>query len=223
MIEIQNLTADDSFFVEIFPKIWLMDNHKWAYYIWENYNLEKPTEKPFTLFHADYHWDAVNDFQDESNIQKLTEVETSDQIFELVSSGEVRKDAFIAPAIIRGFVNEVHFYCKQTNTDQGFWPPFLDKYDTTQYFHKDIDSFISYSGPNQKLFDLDIDLFNKSDMWNEGDLWDEEQIIHFLENCSELIKSSKIVTIAMSFHYSGNTSDTRYLTEVVTNYLESII
>lgn len=222
-LEIQNLSPDNSFFVEIFPDIWLMDNHKWAYYIWEKYDLRNVKGKPFALFHADYHWDAVNDFQDKSDIQKLAEIESADQILELVSNDEVRKDAFIAPAIIRGFINEVHFYCKQNDTDEGFWSPFLEEYEATQYFHNDIDSFISYSGPKKKLFDLDIDLFNKSGIWNEGDLWDEKQILHFLESCSGLIKSSEIVTIAMSFHYSGDTLDTRYLTEVVTSYLESII
>ena len=39
-----------------------MDDHKWAYYVWEKYRCESVHNPPFTLVHLDRHWDGVDDF-----------------------------------------------------------------------------------------------------------------------------------------------------------------
>jgi len=220
---IHDFAPDDSYFEEIFPKVWLMDNHKWAYFVWEKHTIETNEKGPFALFHAHYHWDAVNDFKDSTRIGTLNELGTIDAVIALTASDQIKKDSFIAPAIIRGLVDEVHFFCKQMDNQHGFWPPFIKQYGAAQHIHSDAITFRSYSGSKPILFDLDLDLFNSSEMWAEGDLWEETDIIQFIENCSELIQSSTIVTIAMSFGYSGTESDTNYLTQLATSVIESIL
>jgi hypothetical protein len=39
--DIDNFKMDDQYFEEIFPGVWLMDDHRWAYYVWEKVHFEK--------------------------------------------------------------------------------------------------------------------------------------------------------------------------------------
>lgn len=117
--DIDKFEMNDRYFEEIFQNIWLMDNHKWAYYIWENFSSQKMPQIPSVLFHLDYHWDGVNDFRDSSTIKKLIDIKKVESIHDLVLEDEyIRKDSFISPAIIRGLVNEIHFYCKQNDRER---------------------------------------------------------------------------------------------------------
>ena len=126
--------------MEIFPYIntvifsvtvWLMDDHKWAFWAWINHFLQHPNRLPAQLLHFDYHWDAANDFQTESALSNLNQ--DKDSLFRLVSEDYVRKDDFIAPAIIKGFFDKIHFYCKQRDTEIGFSNEFLNTYNVRQF------------------------------------------------------------------------------------------
>ena len=72
------------------------------------------------------------------------------------------------------------------------------------------------------IFDIDLDLFNRSDMWDEGDLWADAEIIELLSMCSGMIQSSLVVTAAMSFGYSGTGQDTRHLTRLFTSFIQEL-
>lgn len=65
------------------------------------------------------------------------------------------------------------------------------------------------------LFDICLDLFNKSDQWEEGDLWEDHEIVEFLEKTSPYIEGADIVTVSFSFGYSGTTDDTKQLAALV--------
>jgi hypothetical protein len=126
----------------------------------------------------------------------------------------VRKDSFIAPAIIRGLIEEVHFLCFQRDTTPGIDSELLERYGAKQFLHPDLSSLLKHA-PQGSLLDIDLDIFNRSGYWAKGDLWTDIEILQFLDGCIPLLKSSPLVTIAMSFNYSGSEDDTQYLSRLV--------
>src|SRR4051812_28727799 len=98
--------------------IWLMDNHKWAFYIWHRFRRQSQIEK-FSLVHADYHWDGGSDFHGSEEAEQEI-LRADDAALEALVRDEqlIRYDSFIAPAVLRGYLSEVHFFCKQS-PDEG--------------------------------------------------------------------------------------------------------
>ena len=206
----------DAYIEEIHPNIWLMNNHKWAFYCWENYRLTHKSNSQYNLIHLDFHWDGINDFQDEARSSTLKNIDSLNEIHELVNQGDFIKDAsFIAPGIIRGILNEVHFYCLQDDTEIGIDESLLDQYTCTQYIHNDVDDLINQKFKDEIFFDIDLDLFNKEEYWMKGDLWEEDEIIKLIDKCSKIISNSSLVTIAKSPGYSGTKDDMIFLKELV--------
>jgi len=206
----------DAYIEEIYPNMWLMNNHKWAYFCWEQYKLTHNSNFRFNLIHLDFHWDGINDFQDEERLSKLKMIDSLNKLHELVNQGEFIKDAsFIAPGIIRGILKEIHFYCFQDDTEPGIDESLLEEHNCVQYIHNDIDDLITHTFEGDIFFDLDLDLFNKNDYWNQGDIWEENEIIELIDKCSEIISKSSLVTIANSPGYSGTKDDLEYLKNLV--------
>ena len=222
--DIGNFEMDDQYLEEIFPGVWLMDDHRWAYYTWEKVLLEDQNRGPFALVHLDCHWSGANDFHDEpSALKELVGITDIDSVYSLVRGNtDVRRNSFIAPAIIRGLIDEVHFYCSQTDTGPGLYPKFLKEHHARQFIYPSIESLISHRISKPFIFDIDLDLFNKSDMWEEGDLWTDAEITDFLSICSGMIRLSSVVTAAMSFGYSGTGQDTRHLTRLFTSFIQEL-
>ena len=200
-------SQDENYLEEIAPNVWLMDDHKWAFLVWWSFFSRNDYNVPVTLMHLDYHWDAVNDFQNDKSIQKLLRADYQG-IWNLISEGYIRKDSFIAPAIIKGYVKQVHFYCKQYDNEIGFYQPFLEKYNAAQTDNQNLDFVQNIASQDSILFDFDLDLFNRSDMWSKGDLWHVDEIFDLIQKCSVAIKNALVITIAMSFGYSGTKQDT---------------
>ena len=65
------------------------------------------------------------------------------------------------------------------------------------------------------IFDLCLDLFNRSDKWAIGDLWTDEDIRDFLEQVRPVIERAALVTVSLSFEHSGTEADTRHLAALV--------
>lgn len=213
---LDNIEQGEKYYEELYPNVWLMDNHKWAFYAWEVYRFRHAGKIPSILVHIDMHWDGVNDFQNSETVAKLINASDEQSLMDLmVRKSSIRYDSFIAPAIIRGFVREVHFYCVQDEADIGLDADLLHRYDARQFIHKNIDSLIQQVDGRPILFDFDLDIFNKSEQWSEGDIWPEGDIVSFLDKCAELVLNSSLCTIAMSFNYSGTANDTRYLARLV--------
>jgi hypothetical protein len=214
---IENFYPDTLYFEEIHPCVWLMDDHRWAYFIWEQCLNREGVKIPYSLLHIDYHWDGINDFLAVTNQELLDSITEIDKIYRMVLEGIlVRKDSFIAPAIIRGIINEVHFLCFGNDelTPKGLDEELLNRFRSKQIIHNDLCSLAS-NARNGSLLDIDLDIFNKSDYWGVGDIWPAIEILEFLKDCSEVIKSSPLITIAMSFNYSGSIDDTRWLANLV--------
>jgi len=206
---------NEEYFEEIYPNIWIMHNHKWSLYCWELYR--ERNNIPSTLVHLDYHWDAINDYsENESTIKDMNLITMKDVLIEEI---DIRKDSFIAPAIIRGYINRVDFHCFQT-TDIGLTDSILDNYKPIQNIHEKIEDLIQSVGNKEIILDLDLDIFNKSGKL--GELWSGEEVKNYIHKITPLIKQAKIITIAMSYGFSGNNEDIEYLTKLVTPMIINI-
>lgn len=209
------LEASDQMLVGIGCDIWLMDDHRWAFYAWMQHS-DRTQVPSFSLVHADYHWDGVNDFHDDE--VRLAELRAADlpQLYEMVLHKRgVQFDSFIAPAVLRGIVRDVHFFCRQYDEEIGLDPDLLDGTGTRQYIHETVDSLASAEYARPLIFDLCLDLFNDSDMLGEGELWADAEIEGWLMQVQPLIQRATLVTVSLSFDYSGTEDDTRHLASLV--------
>lgn len=211
--DFESLVEDDSYLVNLGDGVWLMDNHRWALQVWES---ERKCNS-YSLIHADYHWDAIYDFHDSPDEEADLIAASVERVCELVSENEwIRYDSFIAPAIKRGLIHTVHFYCLQDGPgDNALDEEFLSTCGAKQIFYTDAYSLASAHITEPKIFDLCLDLFNRSEQFAEGDLWSDTDISKFLDTVEPLIKDAEIVTVSMSFNCSGTEADTRHLSQLV--------
>ena len=196
-----------------------MDNHKWALYVWEKNRLRRGI---YTLVHVDYHWDANYDFWGKPDREKELK-EASIETIESLIRGEdlIQYDSFIGPAIARGLINDIHFLCFQKDEDEGFTDDVLKAFDATQTIHATVSSLKSIETNQPILFDLCLDVFNRSDYDYQSNLWADAEIEALLLECKPLVKKAQVVTISMSYGCSGTEEDTKRLTEkVVPLFLE---
>jgi hypothetical protein len=71
MRAISDLRPDATYLEERARDFWLMDDHRWAFLAWETSVRRQPDSRPHALLHADFHFDAINDFQDPHSIERL--------------------------------------------------------------------------------------------------------------------------------------------------------
>lgn len=133
----------------------------------------------------------------------------------VLSDSNIRKDSFITPAVIRELLRSVHFFCLQNDTDPGIDEALLSRFRCTQQLHSSIEQLVAADVSSPLIYDLCLDLFNKSDRWEEGDLWSNQEIVEFLETTSPDIKRADIVTGSLSYGYSGSEADTERLAALV--------
>lgn len=218
---IDAISSSSDYYKEIAPRVWLMASHRWAFWAWESYRDSGGVDLPCALAHIDYHWDAVDDWQTQERIDFLRNLSAMSQIKELLIEGEngrskVQHDNFIAPAIIRGLIDEVHFYCLfYDNPTLGFYEPHLKRHSGSQQIHENIESLVEHVADRPVFVDLDIDIFNRSGKWADDENWSEQEILSFLSKCEGMIRRALVVTVAMSFGYSGTDSDTKRIAKLV--------
>lgn len=208
-----SLKEDPHYLAEVGSGIWLMDDHRWALKVWET----QRRSQTYTLVHADYHWDACYDYNCSPEEEAKLIAANSEEVAELVAQDVwIRYDSFIAPAIKRGLIHTVHFYCLQDGPgDNGLHEEFLTACNAEQVIHKTSYELARVSVDGASIFDLCLDLFNKCAYWESGDLWNDQEILSFLEIVRSLIIRAEIVTISLSFNYSGTHNDTRHLAALV--------
>ncbi|MGJ7505667.1 MULTISPECIES: UPF0489 family protein [unclassified Variovorax] len=216
-IDYQDLKRDDEYVEHLGTETWLMDNHKWALWIWERYAADSSLAK-FTLAHADHHWDGGYDFFENPEEEAEMLAADLDGLHALIAEGEwIRYDSFIAPVVVRGRFDAVHFFCKQDNGgDIGIGEEVLAASGATQMLHPTAESLASIAPAHPLVFDLCLDLFNNESKMEYGsDLWQDEEVLAFLDTMRPLIESACLVTISLSFGCSGTPEDTKHLAELV--------
>ncbi len=217
---IDDLDHDSDYAEEIAPNFWIMGDHKWAFWAWEEYRARDGHQLPATLVHVDYHWDAINDWQDEQEIEELRSIRALGELQKLLTKEKdgrscIQYDNFISPGVIRGVINHVDFYCLQKDIEPGLWPPFLEQHGGTQILHDSIDALVQRNEGNHVLFDLDIDIFNRSNLWCETDHWSDDEVLELLDTCAPIVREALVVTVAISFGLSGDYDDARRLAKLV--------
>ena len=207
------IVEDENYLAHLGQGVWLMDDHRWALKVWET---ERKSLR-YSLIHADYHWDCCYDFNDNQEEEERLLTASSSEIAKLVAEGEwIRFDSFIAPAIRRGLIHTVHFYCLQDGIgDNALDTDFLKLCNARQVIHSNALSLANSIVEAPFIFDLCLDLFNRSDQWEKGELWSDNEIVEFLTTVKSLVRVAEMVTISMSFNYSGTAADTRHLTALV--------
>lgn len=214
--KIDSLVPSSEFHEEIAENVWLMDNHKWALYAWEKFFIEDPSRAPLPLVHADYHWDAINDWRTEEEASQILHIDSLSRIKEAILSGTIDYANFIFPEIIRKRISEVYFYCFfLDNPTHGFDPEDLERHGAKQSICPDLDQLLNAVSDRPVLFDLDIDVFNNSDYGHKTDYWENAKIDDFFRRCGHTIRDAPVVTIAISFGCSGEVHDAKELTKCV--------
>jgi len=210
------LREDDKYFEEIAKDIWLMDNHRWAYYIWES-NRDSFGNHKAQIVHIDYHWDAGDDFYHSPEKEAEFKSLAIEQIRDMVYEGNwIRFDSFICPAIIRGISNEVHFLCFQGDgDDEGIYEGTLSRHNAHQHIYRSSSELKNLNVNTPYIFDFCVDVFNRSEMMYTSDIWGLDEIDELLENVKHLVEGANIVTISMSYGYSGTCDETAWLTKYV--------
>ncbi len=185
LLSISNLQKNDNFLIDLGENIWLMDDHRWALLVWEM----KRKHNRYTLVHADQHWDACYDFHENKEEEGKLLVADTARIHEyLIEDNFIRFDSFIAPAVRRGLFDVVHFFCTEDNeNDIGLYDVFLKECGASQVIHPSVDSLAAVKFKNPVIFDLCLDLFNRSDMMMKGDLWSDSEIQNFLNSIKHII------------------------------------
>lgn len=211
------LEQDDQYVEALYANVWLMDNHKWALWVWEQHSLATGIEK-FTLAHADYHWDGGYDFFGHADMEaELLAARLEKLKYWIEEETWIRYDSFISPAVARGRFDAVHFFCKQEDEwDVAIGKPLLDATGTEQTIHKSVQSFTTLEAKRPLAFDLCLDLFNSEHgEYFRGVLWSDEEIQAFLDAARPLVETAEVVTVSLSFGHSGTEADTRKLAALV--------
>lgn len=218
------LRPDSSYLKHLGRDIWLMDNHRWAFYVWEKYHAESTTLRRFNLIHADYHWDNGDDFLERPDLAALLPGASLKELWNWTTQNQkpIIYDSFIAPTVRRETLAVIHWLCKQAGTPDGFSEEFLREFNCSQKFYSNSNELKQTSIADPLIFDLCLDLFNRNEkmMW-AGDLWPENEIKEFLDDCSALIQRAIAVTVSLSFGCSGTEDDTRRLAAIVIPKLNS--
>ena len=138
---------------------------------------------------------------------------TQDELVRFIEDDRlIRFDSFIAPAVIRKMVDSIHLYCLQDDgTDAGVDATLLQENNCSQTIYSSYGDLAKRMIPNPVVLDLCLDLFNRSDMYDQGDLWSAEDIDAFLSEFRRQIQAADLITISLSFGYSGTEGDTRAL------------
>lgn len=216
-IDFGALHRDDTFLQDMGSRVWLMDNHKWALWVWESHATATGIHQ-YTLAHADFHWDGGYDFFDSPEMEAQLLTADLEQLKAwIVEENWIRYDSFIAPAVVRGRFNCVHFFCKQGDEwDVGIGESVRQQSGTAEVLHETAESFASIELERPLIFDLCLDLFNKDNHQEYGsDLWTDAEVNDFMDTVKPLITAADLVTVSLSFGCSGTEADTRHLAALV--------
>lgn len=213
--DFQKVKEDDSLLILLPAGVWLMDDHKWAAFAWEQH-LQKLRHKRYSLMHIDFHWDSSDDFAHNEAAQATLAAASLDQLHCMTAANDsITWDSFIAAAVRRGLLSEVHFYCLQDDSEP-LDEALLSEFSVRQVVHPSIESIVAAKPSSDVIFDLCLDVFNRADdMEYEGDLWPDADVLSFIDSMRQHIQAAEVVTISMSFGYSGTEDDTRHLAELV--------
>ncbi len=220
--KIDAIWPSPEFYEEIEQDFWLMDDHRWALWAWEQGRRRYPDRFPACLVHIDAHSDAGNFWLSREELERLRGL--SEQEVRTILDGPGLKhlssvccDSFIAPGCARNLIKHVDFLCHES--ERGFDVEDLGLLGVTQSMLRDASELPRIEGGSRMLFDLDIDTFNDIETPCDTNYWDKDQMEALLDKCEPLVRNAVVVTVAISFNCSGEIDDARELTKHVVGRL----
>lgn len=211
-VDFNALQADDEYFVRLDQNVWLMDNHKWAICAWEAHRVEGALGR-LNLVHVDYHWDGVDDYHGERSAQRALRAADLDALMNLVLADQfIRLDSFVAAAVRRRMLSEIHFLCRQ---QVGIHRDLLRLGGVSQRVHGDLDQLGAANVAAPYVLDLCLDYFCDSNQMGEGPIWDDAEVIATMESLRLLVEGAGAVTVSLSFDFSGTAGNTQHLASLV--------
>lgn len=115
----------------------------------------------------------------EENEQKILNADEAGLQQLIREENLIRYDSFIAPAVLRGYLSEIHFFCKQDGYDIGIDEDLLARTGTAQVIHDNAEALAAQEFSSPLIYDLCLDLFNKSKMHYGSDIWPDDEIVSF--------------------------------------------
>jgi hypothetical protein len=217
-----SIRCDLDYVKQVEPRLWLMDDHRWAFLAWAS---SIPKNKLAHLAHLDYHYDAIDDISNQSDLQRVADAVSDchrgargpEELTSIIRQNDlIGCTSFIAPAVRLGMVGDVHFLCKQS-AELAFDRDFRKAHSGSfrQFRHRALPELTRALAGRAVLFDLCLDLFNRSEHYGEGDLWPDRQVLALIDSCGSLITDSLLVTVSLSYGYSGTEEQTRHLASLV--------
>lgn len=201
-----------------------MDDHRWAFYVWERYRHGSPAKDRAAIVHLDGHFDGVCDIQTREDRNELRALADLDTVHAKVSESDgIGFDSFIAPAILRGWVREVHFYVTQEDTDPGIDSDVLNEGNCVQFIHASLNDLANRTIERPLYFDLCLDLYCDGKKQWEATRWVDEKVLDSLTQIAHLVAAADIVTVSLSFGYSGSEDQTRHLARTVVPVLQEMM
>lgn len=194
---VHKIETGNCYFEEIERSTWLMDDHRWALLGWDI----SCKRRPAILAHLDWHWDGINDFNEREDYKRLLNANSPETLRNLIVENRlIRRDSFISPAIIRGLIDEVHFFCLQDDTQPGLNDQLLHRYQAKEFRHSSLCSLVRAVENRKKpvIADLDLDLFNRATQFYGQGEGLPKKIDYFLSKTNIVFSSADVVTIAKS-------------------------
>jgi hypothetical protein len=205
-----------------------MDQHKWAFYIWELAK-EKELIKPnATLFHVDAHLDdrpwVIEDNPEYINITGLENLKS-------FTCKHLDIDNFIWPAFGRETINKIIYVSDFSSSD-----PFEEwtrehvegriyegiRVHSIQELNESISlgQVDPYIQDNSLILNLDLDFFNEADLYNsDPQLKSDQEVIESLTYLKNL-NNWDLITVALSPEYCGGEEACNHLFQLFLNVFE---
>ena len=210
--KLNNLESDDSYFEEISTNVWITDNHKWAFYVWEKYLADNGLQK-IGLVHIDYHYDSVDDISDtglEDEVKDWTLEEIKIQT-ESGNSGPIRWDSFIAPFIYRGRVLWIKWLCFDEEDEPGFLiaPEAMPK--VVENFYDSSGQLSQHTFGDPYILDICLDYFSTEGDGIENRPRENTFVDSVLADCEVVIANAALITVSLSFASFNTAEDVKVL------------
>ncbi|MEK5149058.1 UPF0489 family protein [Psychrobacillus sp. FSL K6-4615] len=206
-----------------FPEknIYLMDNHKWAFYIWELAREKSIINPNATLIHVDAHLDDCPFvLQDNPEYLEINELSTLKEFTE----NHITYDTFIWPAFGRATIDNIIYVSDFYNEPFEEWATDFVKGRTykglrvrsmSQFKNSVEDGQVEpYVNDNSLILNLDLDFFNEENFYGgKPKLMSDNEVFNSLTYLKEVYKW-ELITVALSPECCGGEEASNHLLDI---------
>ncbi|WP_121615793.1 UPF0489 family protein [Virgibacillus halodenitrificans] len=206
-----------------FPEknIYLMDNHKWAFYIWELARKKSVISPNATLIHVDAHLDDCPFvLQDNPEYLEIKELSSLKRFTE----NHVTYDTFIWPAFGRGTINNIIYVSDYPNEPFQDWATNYVEGRTYEglrlrsmpHFQKAAESGLvePYVNDNSLILNLDLDFFNEEDFYGENPKLKTDNEVFSSLTYLKNVYNWDLITVALSPECCGGEEAAKHLLDI---------